>query len=632
MKSNPIKLSMAVIALLVLGWTLPGRAATVSATLDQPQISLGDSAQLTVTVSGSQNQPDTPNVEGLDIQAIRQSSQISLVNGSLTLSASTIYSITPQREGNFVIPAIKVGDAASQPLTLHVVKDAAAGPMATPVPASPAPGGPVPSSSGPVVLPPPSPASGSSNAGNAPEPEGRFGSIVVVLPKKEIYVGELVPVDIKVYIPDDAQVTNMELPEFTSEGLTLNPLGDKPGKSEEAANGRGYTVLTWHSALTGVKMGDYPIELKMQVSVIVPQPMPQGDPDDVFNSLFRNAFASMGTKKDVTLQNKAETLKVLPLPAAGRPADFSGAVGQFEIESSASPTSVNAGDPITLRLKITGTGNFDRVSSNLLPSDAHWKTYSPKSHFDPADSVGYQGTKTFEQPIIPNDSSVTSVPAATFSYFDPETRQYVTRTAAPVAVTVSGSAAPPPVNSSVASSPAPASAAPPAAAAPGANANVTDLRANRLEPGSFVASLQPVYLNPWFVAGQSLPLLALLGGLALLRRQRQFSHPERVRATAIQRAIRQQINAMDEAMRNHQTDAFFIHARTALQQRLGHQWNLRPETITLADVEARRADGIETIRPVFEMADQAKYSDLHFGDADLRQWREAVVNELAEKN
>lgn len=636
MKRNLIPLGMAVIALLVLGFALQARAATtVSASLDQPQITLGDTAQLTVTVSGAQEQPDAPTVDGLDIQEMSQSTQISVINGALTMSATKTYAISPRREGTFVIPAIKVGDATSQPLTLHVVRDSATASSTLPAPALSGPTSPAQNppatSNGPVVLPPLNPTPGTSNAGNEPSPEGRFGSIVVVLPKKEIYVGELVPVDIKVYIPDDLQASITDLPQLTSDGFTLNQLGTKPEKSTEAANGRGYAVFTWHSALTGVKMGDYPIDLSMPMTVVVPQPMPQGDPDDLMNSFFRNAFASMGTKKDVTIHNQTLTLKVLPLPQNGRPADFSGAVGQFEIETSASPTTVNAGDPITLRLKITGTGNFDRVSSDMLAADAHWKTYSTKNHFDPADVVGYQGTKTFEQPIIPNDSSVTSVPGISFSYFNPETRQYVTRTAAPIAVTVSGSAAPAP-SVSVASSPTPGPVIQPASATPVTGANVSDLRANKLDPGAFVASLQPVYLNPWFVAGQGLPLVALLGGLALIRRQKQVSHPERVRATAIQQAIRQQIDAMDEAMRNHQTDAFFIHARSALQQRLGHQWNMRPETITLADVEARISDGLDTIRPVFEMADQAKYSDLHFEDADLRQWREAVVNELAEKN
>jgi len=159
-----------------------------------------------------------------------------------------------------------------------------------------------------------------------------------------------------------------------------------------------------------------------------------------------------------------------------------------------------------------------------------------------------------------------------------------------------------------------------------------DLRAIKLEPGSFVSTLQPIYLNPWFIAGQGLPLLALLGGLAFIRRQKLAAHPQRMRATAVQQAIQQEIAAMDEAMHSRQTDAFFIHARTALQQRLGHEWNMRPETITLADIEARLGAGSETVRPIFEMADQASYSDLHFEEADLRQWRQVVLNELAEKN
>jgi hypothetical protein len=153
-----------------------------------------------------------------------------------------------------------------------------------------------------------------------------------------------------------------------------------------------------------------------------------------------------------------------------------------------------------------------------------------------------------------------------------------------------------------------------------------------IEAGSFTATLRPIYLNPWFLAGQGLPLAALLGGLALIRRHKNASHPQRARAAAVQLAIRQQIDAMDEAMRNQETEAFFIHARSALQQRLGHRWNMRPETITLADVESRLGLNNEVVRPVFEMADQASYSNLRFEEADLRQGRQLVLDEIAEKN
>jgi hypothetical protein len=595
------------------------RAATVTATLDPPQISMGDSTQLTVTVTGGQEQPSVPNIDGLDITPVGQSTQIEIVNGSMTANASNTYEITPQHEGAFVIPAIHAGNAISQPITLRVGRGSA---MAA------APAQALPPATGPVALPPPAAAPpASANAASAPE--GTFGSIQVTLPKKEFYVGELVPVEIKVYIPEEFQARVTDLPQFTIDGFTLNSLGTKPEQAEQIVNGRPCTVLTWHSALTGVKTGDYPISLQMPLSVIVPQRAPQADDDDLFGNFFRNAFAAMGTKKDVTLQSAAETLKVLPLPQANRPADFSGAVGQFEIETSATPASVNVGDPITLRLKVTGTGNFDRVSSDMLAGDSHWKTYSPKSHFDPADSIGYQGEKTFEQPIIPNDAGVSAVPSLAFSFFDPETRQYVTRTTAPVTVTVSGSSISPAAGPTVGAGVAAAAPQPQSTSSP---PSAPELCANKIEPGSFVSTLRPIYLNPWFIAGQSLPLLALLGGLGLIHRQKRAAHPQRARITAVQRAIRRQIEAMDEAMRNHQTDAFFVHARSALQQRLGQQWNMRPETITLADVEARLGDGIETVRPIFEMADQASYSDLHFAEADLRQWRQVVLNELAEKN
>ncbi len=410
--------------------TMQVRAATVTATLDPAEISMGDSAQLTVTVSGSQEQPSVPDVPGLDITHVGQSTQIEIINGSMTANASNTYAITPQHEGNFTIPAIKAGSASSQPITLRVLKggsgSGSSGSTAQTLP---------PPSSGPVVMPPPSAAPNAGDTESAPE--GRFGSIQVTLPKKEFYVGELVPVEIKVFIPD-IQFNISDLPQFTSDGFTLNSLSPKPEQTTQVINGRPYNVFIWHSALTGVKTGDYPFNLQMPLTVIVPQQLSQ-NPDDLFNNFFRNAMAAMGTKKKVTIESGAETLKVLPLPQTNRPTDFSGAVGQFDIEASVAPTSVNVGDPLTLKLKVTGTGNFDRVSSNMLPNDSHWKTYSPKTHFDPADSVGFQGEKTFEQPVIANDASVTNVPSLSFSFFNPETHQYVTRTTAPISVTVTGS-------------------------------------------------------------------------------------------------------------------------------------------------------------------------------------------------
>ena len=329
----------------------------------------------------------------------------------------------------------------------------------------------------------------------------------------------------------------------------------------------------------------------------------------------------------MTLESAPEAVKVLPLPLTNRPADFGGAVGAFEAEASATPGKVNVGDPVTLKLTISGVGNFDRVASDMLPADSNWKTYSPKSHFDALDSAGFQGTKTFEQPIIPNNGSITSVPSLSFSYFDPGKREYETLTTPPISISVSGTAATPaPAPVTPAANPSVASTNP----APAPVSSASDLRMNRIEAGTFVPALEPVYLNPVFMAGQALPLLALLGGLAFLRRQQHLSQPDRVRLTATQQAIRQQVSAMDAAMRDRQADVFFVHARNALQQRYGQQWKMRPEAITVADIDARLGGESQNVRSIFEMADQASYSDLHFEEADLQKWRDVVVNELAE--
>ncbi len=426
-----------------------------------------------------------------------------------------------------------------------------------------------------------------------------------MVPKTEFYEGELVPVQVRVIVPEEVQASYSETPQAESGGFTVDPLLSKPAQTEEMIDGRPCAVLAWTTALRALKPGTYTVDLTMPLTVITPPQMPQMGDDDSINNFFRNAFAAVGgTRKDVQLSSKTDPLKILPLPQAGRPASFQGAVGRFDVEAGAAPTQVTAGDPITLTLKVSGRGNFDRVNSDMLAGSANWKTYSPKSHFDASDSLGYQGVKTFEQPVIANSASVTQVPSLEFSYFDPETRQYVTRTTSPVPLNVSGALAPTAPVNAPASAPLAASAPPPAPAPSG-----PDLRMNRVEPGAFVATLRPVYLSPLFLAGQALPLLALLGGLAFLRRRQRMAHPERVRLTAVQQAIRREVEGMEAAMRDHQAAPFFVHGRNALQQHFGPQWNVRPEAITVHDLDARLGAGAENLRTVFELADQASYSD-----------------------
>jgi hypothetical protein len=198
---------------------------------------------------------------------------------------------------------------------------------------------------------------------------------------------------------------------------------------------------------------------------------------------------------------------VKPLPVPGRPADFAGAVGNFEISADGSPSRVKMGDPVTMKIKVSGQGNFDRVTAPVLKDSNGWRSYPASSTFVAEDELSMKGTKTFEMAVIP-EAPKTEMPVFEFSYFDPLAGKYVTRTSQPQALLVEGvMATPVPIPSSVTSS----SATPTPEAKP---ATPTDILGLRYDAGAARHSFAPIYLRRQFILAQGVPLIALLGFLA----------------------------------------------------------------------------------------------------------------------
>src|SRR5207249_8392921 len=99
-----------------------------------------------------------------------------------------------------------------------------------------------------------------------------------------------------------------------------------------------------------------------------------------------------------------------------------------------------------VRVQITGRGALDALT---LPGQAAWKNfkaYPPTSKIETTDQLGLQGTKTFEQVVTPESPDLKELPAFSFSFFDPDAKQYRTLTQPAVPLTVRpGGAAPAPV-------------------------------------------------------------------------------------------------------------------------------------------------------------------------------------------
>jgi BatD DUF11 like domain len=580
-------------------------AEPVAERIDPAEIALGEAARLTITISGGNSRVTPPVVPGLVFLAIGQSQQIQSINGVTTSSLTVTYEVIPQEAGIFTIPSLA---QSSQPLVLRVN------------PSSNAPGSTAPGSN-PRASNSPPPAAGAQSSGTTRVTPDNSAFVRLRVSKSELYVGESLPVEIQVGMREGVVASMNGLPTLNGDAFTLSKLSSHPERTEELLDGKPFTVLTWHSILSAVKPGQLSLTMESPLTVRMRPQLrtPGGAMDDFINDPFFQNFFGAATEREITVASAPTTFSVLPLPAEGRPGNFSGAVGTFQISSELSAVKTAAGDPLTLRVHVTGAGSFDRINDVMLTDVDHWKTYQPKSTFKASDDIGYRGEKTFEQPVIAAEAGTQTLPGLAFSYFDPKTHRYETARTEPVSVAVS----PAPAGSAVASNSQPAASVSATAAAP-----QPGLRPDHAESGPAMSSLRPLYLQPRFLA---LPggLLCALGGAWLWLRgadRRAISAPDASRRAAPE-TTEALVGRMAAASAAGNAAVFFDSARSALQRSLAARWHVEPDQVTLADVEARLG-GESDVRRVFALADETKYSGRSIETGELKHWQQIVLRQL----
>jgi hypothetical protein len=433
------------------------------------------------------------------------------------------------------------------------------------------------------------------------------------MPKRAVYVGESVPVDIEVGVRPGVVTSLNGLPTIKGSDFTLNNLSRQPERQEQVLDGKPFLTMTWHSVLAAVKPGDFSLTVDTPLTVKISS---RPSEDEAFANLlggpFLQNFYSNIVPKEITVTSQPSELHVLALPISGRPADFSGAVGAFKVSSDVSAVEMTAGDPVTLRMHVSGSGNFDRVDSPMLDRIDHWKTYPPKSSFSTTDPIGYKGEKTFEQPLIAAQTGEQTIPGLSFSYFDPETRRYERAQTEPIKVTVDASRAD-------GSLKAPSEAKPDTRLARGSGEG---LRPDHASTPSY-SSLIPLYLQPRFLALPATLALLFAGGLLGLQRV-----PRRVASRATQRALA----SLRALARAGDTSAFLVEARQLLLRTLSQRWEIPAEQITAAELGARLGNDAEDIGRLFALADEAKYSGGAARGADFSRWLQVVSRQLAQEN
>ncbi len=486
------KLHLALVAMLGMHAL---SAATIDTQLSADETALGSSVQLQIRVVGSTNVelPGDLQIDDIDSRQTGKfvSTQISFPGGQMVATGTYIYTLTPLREGTFDIPAIDiVVDGTRQKTTPRklIVRPGVA-PRVRPMPGSP------PASQG-----------GGTSRSSSAEADGRLAFAKVIVPKKNIYAGEVVPVEVLFYFANDENNPSarvqfralQDVPILSGEGFTAQKLAP-PSQTREIVGDVGYVVLTYKTAITAVKSGDLMTpKASFEGILAVPAETP-ADMHDIFGRFFGGqGIPGMMDEQQVTITSDPEAIKVKALPSEGRPAGFSGAIGDFTIGASADPLVTAAGDPVSLKIAISGRGNFDAMDDPKLSDTTGWRVYPPTSKFEASDVIGFSGRKNFEMPMVALQPQ-TETPVATFSYFDPDKSQYFTLTSQPVAIEAAA---------------APATPAPPSTATAASAATPTPTPTDRELTATRTRSWHPVLLQPWFWVANGAAAALVIAALA----------------------------------------------------------------------------------------------------------------------
>lgn len=433
--------NIALLVFALFNMSTPAIAADVDVRLSTKEgwVGMPVILQLSIENAADYEQPTMPEIDGCDIRsagAPSQSSQITIVNGRQTQKRSVVmqYLITPRREGTFEIPPITI-KVDGRSVTTDKLRFVAS----------------------------------KSQTGNLLFVE--IGGV-----KDKVFVGQPLEMTLKIWIkPFQDKERNLTLSEgdmwqmisestswgsFTDRMQELAANNQRPGgrevlRDDGQGNERSYYLYEISATIYPKRPGkidaddvqivvNYPTELGKARDPFARffedsgfggrSPLSQMMNDDFFSSPFGNRLTVSATRPIVG-EAKVDSTEILPVPSEGRPADYRGAVGRYNIVTQATPTTVNAGDPITLNIGIAGTGPMELVQAPPLS-----ELPALTSDFKVADQslAGFvqDDTKLFSTTIRPRHEGITEIPAIPFSFFDPSTEKYETVMSQPISITV----------------------------------------------------------------------------------------------------------------------------------------------------------------------------------------------------
>ncbi|MCS3023146.1 BatD family protein [Bacteroides xylanisolvens] len=396
-----------IILMALIAYSTQMLADKVSFTASAPDaVVVGDQFRLSYTVT-TQKVKDfrAPSIKGFDVlmgPSRSQQSNTQIVNGNVTSTSSITftYILMANNAGEYTIPGASIVADGDQMVSNSVrIK----------------------------VLPQDQGDSNSSSSSSTHSSSGTGVSnqdlfITASAEKTNVYEQEAFVLTYKIYTREsNLQLNNAKLPDFKGFHSQEIEMTTNARWTPEHYQGRNYYTTVYRQfVLFPQQSGKLYID-PAQFQMTVGKPVQSDDPFDAF---FNGGSNVIEIKKSISTPKIA--INVNPLPA-GKPADFSGGVGEFNISSSINNKELKTNDAITIKLVISGTGNLKLISNPEIKFPDDFEVYDPKvDNQVRLTREGLTGNKVIEYLAIPRHAGTYKIPGVSFSYFDIRSKSYKT--------------------------------------------------------------------------------------------------------------------------------------------------------------------------------------------------------------
>ncbi len=577
----------ALIALLL--FVLAGVAAddaqsadvTVTATIQPQSVSVGEQTTLVVSVQGKFRKsggPELPPLEDFDVYEAGSSQNFSFINGAISSSVSFSYVLVPRKEGSFKIEPIRftVADKiyTADPVTLEVVKGQAS-----------------------IGSPPAQQQQQDRDVGRSAQGKNLF--IDAAVDQDTVFVNQQITWTLGFFT--DGRVRLMQSPSYyppESEGFWEEDL-PPVRKYNTTLNNTRYLVNEVKRAYFPTAPGDFTIGSARVEARIDDWDLSSRD------DFFRRPLRSFGFGTPKTLTTDPVRITVLPLPQAGKPANFTGIIASgMTIDMRADKQTAQVGEPVNVTLKIQGQGNMKTIAAPPLEGIDGFKIYESGSSSEISkDYYTVSGSKTYEYVLVPKVEGEKQIPPVRISYFDPVDKSYKTARTSPILLDVK----------------------------PGVQEEgrrivfaggddeievlAKDIKYIHPVPSVITVNASRLHESIAFKILHVVPLLAVLFALAGERRNRRWRDNYRLaRSERAAREALKKLGAAEKELKRGDADKLYSMVSAALWTYLADKMNVSAAGLTMESAEAFLAgrgvdaEEISAVKKILTTCDAAKYA------------------------